>query len=46
MGSSLPDSVTPKLVETDYLITNTLVSGDPDGTPVCLIHGNATTSRF
>jgi len=46
MGSSLPDSVTPKLVETDRLITNTLVSGDPDGTPVCLIHGNATTSRF
>ena len=46
MDTALPDAVTPKRVETDRLLTNALVSGDPDGTPVCLIHGNVSSSRF
>jgi pimeloyl-ACP methyl ester carboxylesterase len=38
--------VTARRVDTDRLETNVLVSGDPDGTPVCLVHGNVSSSRF
>lgn len=46
MASALPDPVTERHVETDRLTTNVLVSGDPDGTPLCLVHGNVSSSRF
>ncbi|MFC6941227.1 alpha/beta fold hydrolase [Salinirubellus sp. GCM10025818] len=46
MDVALPDSVTAQSVDTGRLETNVLVSGDPNGTPVCLIHGNVSSSRF
>lgn len=46
MDVALPESVAPERVETDRLTTNVLVSGDPDGTPICLVHGNVSSSRF
>ena len=46
MAIELPESVTTRQVTTDRLTTNLLVSGDPDGTPVCLVHGNVSSSRF
>jgi pimeloyl-ACP methyl ester carboxylesterase len=46
MASDLPDTVTAQRVETERLATNVLVSGDPDGTPVCLVHGNVSSARF
>jgi pimeloyl-ACP methyl ester carboxylesterase len=46
MEYALPDSVASQSVETDRLTMNILVSGDPDGTPLCLVHGNVSTSRF
>jgi pimeloyl-ACP methyl ester carboxylesterase len=46
MDDTLPDSVESRRVETDRLTTNILVSGDPDGTPLCLVHGNVSSSRF
>ena len=46
MDTALPDSVEARRVETDRLKTTVLVSGDPDGTPLCLVHGNVSSSRF
>lgn len=46
MNASLPDSVATRRVDTDRLETNVLVSGDPEGPPVCLVHGNVSSSRF
>lgn len=46
MTGSLPDSVATRRVDTDRLETNVLVSGDPEGTPVCLVHGNVSSARF
>jgi pimeloyl-ACP methyl ester carboxylesterase len=46
MASTLPADVTARTVETERLETNVLESGDPDGTPVCLIHGNVSSARF
>lgn len=46
MDSALASSVTVQQVTTDRLTTNILVSGDPDGTPVCLVHGNVSSARF
>lgn len=46
MDNALPDSVSAQQVQTDRLLTNILVSGDPDGTPICLVHGNVSSSRF
>lgn len=46
MDIALPDSVTARQVETGRLEMNVLESGDPDGTPVCLVHGNVSSSRF
>jgi pimeloyl-ACP methyl ester carboxylesterase len=46
MDGTLPDSVSSRRIETDRLTTNLLVSGDPDGTPLCLVHGNVSSSRF
>ena len=46
MVRALPSSVDAQRVETERLDTHVLVSGDPDGTPVCLLHGNVSSSRF
>lgn len=42
----LPDGVTDRTVQTDRLATRYLEAGDPQGTPVVLVHGNLSTSRF
>lgn len=46
MDIALPDSVTAVQVDTDRMEMNVLVSGDPDGEPVCLVHGNVSSARF
>jgi pimeloyl-ACP methyl ester carboxylesterase len=46
MDVDLPADVTARRVSTDRLDTAILESGDPDGTPVCLVHGNVSSSRF
>jgi pimeloyl-ACP methyl ester carboxylesterase len=46
MDVDLPAGVTARRVATDRLDTAMLESGDPDGTPVCLVHGNVSSSRF
>lgn len=46
MDNTLPSSVDAQKVTTDRLTTNVLVSGDPGGTPICLVHGNVSSSRF
>lgn len=46
MVHELPESVATRQVTTDRLTTNLLVSGDPDGVPICLVHGNVSSSRF
>lgn len=43
---SLPEAVDSRTVETDRLTTHVLESGDADGEPVVLLHGNASSSRF
>jgi pimeloyl-ACP methyl ester carboxylesterase len=46
MDVDLPADVTARRVATDRVETAVLESGDPDGTPVCLVHGNVSSSRF
>jgi pimeloyl-ACP methyl ester carboxylesterase len=46
MDIALPEGVSARRVDTDRLETNVLLSGDPDGRPVCLLHGNVSSSRF
>ena len=46
MAHELPGSVATRRVTTDRLTTNLLVSGDPDGVPMCLVHDNVSSSRF
>lgn len=46
MDVALPDSVTARQVETGRLEMNVLESGDTDGSPVCLVHGNVSSARF
>jgi pimeloyl-ACP methyl ester carboxylesterase len=46
MTHPLPSSVDALQVQTDRLDTHVLVSGDRNGTSVCLLHGNVSSSRF
>ena len=46
MDVALPDGVTARRVDTERIETNVLLSGEPDGRPVCLVHGNVSSSRF
>jgi pimeloyl-ACP methyl ester carboxylesterase len=46
MDVALPEGVSARRVDTDRLETNVLVAGDPDGRPVCLVHGNVSSARF
>ncbi|MFC6954861.1 alpha/beta hydrolase [Halorubellus litoreus] len=46
MDVDLPAGVTADRVSTGRLDTAVLTAGDPDGTPLVLVHGNVSSSRF
>jgi hypothetical protein len=46
MNTPLMAGVSASVVETPRLRTYMLTAGDPGGTPVVLVHGNVSSSRF
>ncbi|HET9981586.1 MAG TPA: alpha/beta fold hydrolase [Ktedonobacterales bacterium] len=46
MNTPLMAGVSASVVETPRLRTHMLTAGDPGGTPVVLVHGNVSSSRF